>query len=651
MNSPEARKRVADFLYPSIWKRRLGYVLFDLASFAASLLLSFWLRFEFNIPADYGLHLYWYLAIFLLVKIAFIAVFKLYEVSWRDFSLRDLTNLVKAISLAQLVLTGIVFYSNMDMFIGFPRKVLLVDWFSGLMLAAGFRVSKRVFFEVIAVNHNGGEHLKRTIIVGAGYSGEQLLRDVSRKLPRPFLPIGLVDDDPGKRALYIQGFPVLGKIDDLPILIREKNVQSVIVAVSSADRQFHRRIHALARQGGVHDIKVVSAINDISNVLQVGIRDLRDIDITDLIGRQAVRINMLDINAYLRNKRILITGASGSIGSEICRQVCFYAPASVGILDNNESDLATLLVELQARYNVPLHMFLSDVSDRCRMESVFAALRPDVVFHAAAYKHVPIMEQFPHEAARVNICGTYNIAHLAVEYRVKNFILISTDKAVNPTSVMGASKRIAEYIVTALGAESSSNFVTVRFGNVIGSRGSVVPIFIDQIKRGGPVTITHPDMQRYFMTIQESVALVLQAAAKGTQGDVFVLDMGEPLKVVDIARDLITMNDLVPDKDIRIEYVGIREGEKLFEELLSAEEGVDATAHEKIFRARITRQHTPQTIDSLISDLEKLNGTATKLELIEFFRKHVPTYSPSENPAASSDDAVTSKAAKSKIVR
>ncbi|HCA80583.1 MAG TPA: hypothetical protein DEP53_12710, partial [Bacteroidetes bacterium] len=303
----------------------------------------------------------------------------------------------------------------------------------------------------------------------------------------------------------------------------------------------------------MHDIKVVSAINDISNVLQVGIRDLRDIDITDLIGRQAVRINMLDINAYLRNKRILITGASGSIGSEICRQVCFYAPASVGILDNNESDLATLLVELQARYNVPLHMFLSDVSDRCRMESVFAAFRPDVVFHAAAYKHVPIMEQFPHEAARVNICGTYNIAHLAVEYRVKNFILISTDKAVNPTSVMGASKRIAEYIVTALGAESSSNFVTVRFGNVIGSRGSVVPIFIDQIKRGGPVTITHPDMQRYFMTIQESVALVLQAAAKGTQGDVFVLDMGEPLKIVDIARDLITMNDLVPDKDIRIE--------------------------------------------------------------------------------------------------
>lgn len=630
MDSLDVRKKIAEFLYPSIWKRRLGYLLFDLSSFAASLVFSIWVRFDFHIPVDYGSHLHWYLAIFLVVKVAFIGAFKLYEVSWRDFSLRDLTNLVKAIVLAELVLSGIVFYSDLGIFEGFPRRVLLMDWLAGLILCSGFRVSQRVFFEVIASNHNNAAHLKRTIIVGAGYSGEQLLRDVYRKIPRPFLPIGLVDDDPGKRSLYIQGVPVLGKIDDLPLLIREENAQSVIVAVPSADRLFHRRIHGLARVAGVHDIKVVSAINDISNVIQVGIRDLREIDITDLIGRQAVRINTLDINAYLRGKKILITGASGSIGSEIARQACFYAPASVGILDINESDLATLLIELNAGYNLPIQMFLGDVSDRLRMQSVFEAFRPEVVFHAAAYKHVPVMEQFPHEAVRVNICGTYNVAHLAVEFGVKDFVLISTDKAVNPTSIMGASKRIAEYIVTALGSEKSSHFVTVRFGNVIGSRGSVVPIFLDQIKRGGPVTITHPDMRRYFMTIQESVALVLQAAARGAQGDVFVLDMGEPLRIVDIARDLIVMNNLVPDKDVRIEYVGLREGEKLFEELLTAEEGVDATEHEKIFRARIVKNHTPETIDLLMSRLTELNGYASKSGLVEFFQKHIPTYTPSE---------------------
>lgn len=630
MISLHTRKKVADFLYPSIWKRRLGYLLFDLSSFAASIVLSIWMRFDFHIPVEYGHHLHWYLAIFLSVKVAFIAAFKLYEVSWRDFSLRDLTNLVKAISLAELVLTGIVFYSDLEIFSGFPRRVLLMDWLAGLILCSGFRISKRVFFEVIAANHNNGNHLKRTIIVGAGYSGEQLLRDVYRRLPRPFLPVGLVDDDPGKRALYIHGIPVLGKIGDLPLFIREKNAQSVIVAVPSADRLFHRRVMSLSKKAGVHDIKVVSAINDVSNAIQVGVKDLREIDITDLIGRQAVKINTLDISTYVRNKRVLITGASGSIGSEIARQVCLYSPSRIGLLDINESDLVMLLTELGSSFDKPVQIFLSDISDRKRMENVFSAFKPEVVFHAAAYKHVPVMEQFPDEAVRVNIIGTYNLTVLAIHHGIKHFVLISTDKAVNPTSIMGASKRIAEYVVTAFGSERSTVFITVRFGNVIGSRGSALPIFVEQIKRGGPVTITHPDMMRYFMTIQEAVALVLQASAKGSGGDVFVLDMGEPVRVVDLARDLIVMNGLVPDKDIQIVFTGIREGEKLFEDLLTAEEGVDATEHEKIYRARLSAHYKRETIETLIERLRQMNGNATKQDFIAFFRDYLPTFSPTE---------------------
>jgi FlaA1/EpsC-like NDP-sugar epimerase len=383
----------------------------------------------------------------------------------------------------------------------------------------------------------------------------------------------------------------------------------------------------IAKDANVSEVKVVSTINDISNVIQVSVRDIRDLNASDLIGRHAVSINTIDIIKYIKRKRVLITGAAGSIGSEIARQVIFYDPDIVGILDINESDLADLEVQL-ARNNktIPIKMYLADISDMQKVDTIIKEFAPDVIFHAAAYKHVPVMEKFPEEAIRVNVLGTYYLAISAKKYNVENFVLISTDKAVNPTSIMGATKRVAENIVTGIGKGGGSNFVSVRFGNVIGSRGSALPIFLEQLKHGGPITITHPDMKRYFMTIPEAVALVLQAAATGKNGDVFVLDMGEPIKILDIAKELILMNNLVPDKDIRIEFTGIREGEKLFEEVLTAEEGVLSTNHEKIFKAKLNCTFNENSVALMVDKFSHIPTNLSKDEWRHILKSFVPTF-------------------------
>ncbi|HEY4756331.1 MAG TPA: nucleoside-diphosphate sugar epimerase/dehydratase, partial [Ignavibacteriaceae bacterium] len=463
---------------------------------------------------------------------------------------------------------------------------------------------------------------------GAGSSGEQILRDINRSDTRKFYPIGFIDDDPLKQNLYLQGIRVLGNTKELSEIIKRYKVDSILISVLTADRKFHRKILNIAREAGVKDVKVISTINDISDSVKVRMQDVRDIDVSDLIGRQAVSISAKIIGNYLNNKRVMITGAAGSIGSEISRQVIFYEPKEVAIVDINESDLADLELQLKAMFRShEVRMYLCDISDKNKVDKMFESFKPDVVFHAAAYKHVPVMEKFPEEAVRVNIIGTHNLATAVNKFNVGNFVLISTDKAVNPTSIMGVSKRIAEQIVT--GIVSSSNFVAVRFGNVIGSRGSALPLFLNQLKNGGPITITHPEMKRYFMTIPEAVALVLQAAATGKNGDVFILDMGEPIKIVDLVEDLITLHNLIPNKDIKIEYTGIRDGEKLVEEVLTAEEGVIPTSHEKIFKARMISQHNQESIDSMVDEFKSLNGHTTKEDWKVLFKYYVPTYQPS----------------------
>ena len=622
------KKIIAEILYPSNLKRKLTFIFFDLIAFTAALYLAFEIRFEFSSPGDFRVYFFSFLLIFIIVKLTVYFYFRLYDITWRFVSLHDLANIAKACILSNGILFILIYGLNLEIFTGFPRSVLLVDLILTFLFSSGLKISKRMYLEVMRVNI-GSSSLKRSIIVGAGSTGEQLIRDINRTPNRKLLPIGFVDDDPLKQNLYVQGIRVLGIVEELPAIIRQYQIDSVIIAVLSADRSFNKKIFKIARDFGVYDIKVVSTINDTSNLIQVGVRDVRDLDVCDLIGRQAVSINTKEISSYLMKKKVLITGAAGSIGSEISRQIFFYNPSEIGILDINESDLADLELELKRSFsNIPVRMFLCDISNKAKVLKIFEEFKPDVVFHAAAYKHVPVMENFPEEAVRVNIIGTYNLAASALLYNCSHFVLISTDKAVNPSSIMGVTKRIAEMIVTNIDHKINSHFVAVRFGNVIGSRGSVLPIFLDQIKRGGPLTITHPDMKRYFMTIPESVALVLQAAATGTNGNVFVLDMGEPVKIIDLAKELILLNNLVPNKDIRIIFTGIREGEKLFEEILTAEEGVESTKHEKIFKAKMSK-NVLLDIDKMIKDFDNSEYPVNeKSEWIELFKKYIPSFNP-----------------------
>jgi len=611
---------------PTNKTRKLTLMLFDLIAFSASIILASEVKSD---GFKEGYLFSFVLPIFCIVKLLVFSTFRLYDITWQYVSIQDLAKILKA----NLLSSGILFimiYGIFGFYVPglkeFPRSVLLIDFVLTLLFSSAFKISKRMYLEVMRQSVNNSL-LMNTLIVGAGSSGEQLIRDFNRSKTRKFFPIGFIDDDPNKRNLYIQGVKVLGTTNELCEIIKKYKIQTILICILSVDRSFHKKIVNLAREAGVSDVKMVSTINDISNSLQVRVQDIRDIEASDLIGRQAVSINTKDIGKYINNKRVLITGAAGSIGSEIARQVVFYKPSKIGILDINESDLADLELQLKRDFpNETIKMFLCDISEDLKISQIFENFRPDVVFHAAAYKHVPVMEKFPEEAVKVNVVGTYNLTQAAIRFGVKNFILISTDKAVNPTSIMGASKRIAEYIVTSAAKTKNSSFVAVRFGNVIGSRGSALPIFIEQIKKGGPITVTHPEMKRYFMTIPEAVALVLQGAITGKSGDVFVLDMGEPIKILDLVTDLILLNNLIPDKDIKIEFTGIREGEKLFEEVLSAEEGVIKTSHEKIFKARMIQKYSPESIVELINNLKSLNGSTTKEEWMAVFKYYVPTF-------------------------
>jgi FlaA1/EpsC-like NDP-sugar epimerase len=629
-----------DLFAPSNLLRKVVFIIFDSVSFLISILLAFSLSGSRFKPYYLSAEIFNILAVFLVIKLVIFSLFKLYDISWRYVSLQDIACIAEAGIISDAVLFGVYYIFRFNEIFNIPQSVLIIDLVLSFLFSSGFKISKRMYLEVMRQSI-GKSDLKRTLIIGAGSSGEQFIRDNNRNQTRTFNLVGLIDDDPSKQNLYFQGLKVLGTSAQLPEIIKKHSVDTVLISVLNADRNFLKKIFNISREAGIKNIKVVSTINDITNTIKVGINDIRDIDVSDLIGRQAVSINTRIISGRLKNKRILITGAAGSIGSEIARQVLYYGPEQVAIVDINESGLADLELQLNqisssntngglsedkdSGHNM-VSMYLCDISNRQKVEKMFKDFRPDVVFHAAAYKHVPVMEKFPEEAVRVNILGTYILATAAQEFGVENFILISTDKAVNPSSIMGVSKRIAEFIVTSIGKRSTANFVAVRFGNVIGSRGSVLPVFMEQIKNGGPITITHPEMKRYFMSIPEAVALVLQAAATGGNGDVFILDMGEPVKIIDLATELILLHNLVPGKDIKIEYTGIREGEKLYEELLCAEEGVISTSHKKILKSRLACLYNEDSIGNMIEEFNNILSYATREDWIAMFKYYVPTF-------------------------
>ena len=572
-------------LKKTTFRRTLLFFLGDGILLALSLYLAFYLRFDGQIHGVYFRQMLWSLPLFLLVKYAIFASFRLYRMSWSYVGFYEIVDILKAVTVSFLLLLGLIFiFWTHRLFQGYPRSVPFIDYALTLVFIVMFRASKRFYSQTLSGRKKAGT--KRTLVIGAGNAGEQIVRDMRRQKESPYTPVGFIDDDPAKRGVYIQGVKVYGNRKHIARTVDRLNVELVLIAIPSASSREIREILSVVRQAHVKEIRIIPGLNELVHG-NVSLSDIKEIRIEDILGREQVTVDRKSVSGFIRGKTVLVTGAGGSIGSELVRQVLSFEPKQIIALDIDETELFNLELETgRGGLGAEFFSVVADIQDRNKLESVFNAYLPNLVFHAAAYKHVPMMEKYPEEAVKVNVLGTRTVAEVANDYGVEKFVMVSTDKAVKPTNVMGATKRVAEKIVNGLNASGRTKFISVRFGNVVGSRGSVIPIFEDQIRRGGPVTVTHEEMRRYFMSIPEASILILQAAAMGQGGEVFLLDMGDPVKIVDMAREMIRLNGLEPDVDIEIIYTGIRPGEKLYEELLTDSEGVEPTDHPKIFVGR-----------------------------------------------------------------
>ncbi|TBH21918.1 polysaccharide biosynthesis protein [Thermus thermamylovorans] len=555
--------------------------LLDLLLWALATPLAFTLRLE-GLPPQYREVALVYALLGLPVKALLVYFFGLHLQAWSRVGVRDLLRLLKAVVLGTAVL--LLFAWLLAAYLPVPKSVPPIAGVLALLAMGGARLATRLYWE----NRRGqGTTGRRVLVAGAGEAGSLIAGEMLRHPEAGLRPVGFLDDDPNKRGQTIKGVPVVGSLQDLPKAVRELAVEEVLIAMPSAPGSVVRQVVNLARLSRV-PYRILPPLYEILSG-RVGLPQIREVRLEDLLRRRPVRLNLEEIAGYLEGRVVLITGAGGSIGSEVSRQVARFHPDLLLLLGRGENSLFQLEKELEVEWpELRYKVVVADVRHREGLEQVFRLYRPHVVFHAAAHKHVPLMEAWPSEAVFNNVGGTRNLVELALVYGVERLVNISTDKAVNPTSVMGASKRVAEMVVSwgAKRAKEGQDFVSVRFGNVLGSRGSVVPLFLEQIRRGGPVTVTHPEMRRYFMTIPEATQLVLQAGSMGGRGLVYVLDMGEPVRILDLAKDLIRLAGLEPYRDIEIVFTGMRPGEKLYEELLTAEEGTEASRHEKIFVAK-----------------------------------------------------------------
>ncbi|HEY7531558.1 MAG TPA: nucleoside-diphosphate sugar epimerase/dehydratase [Nitrospiraceae bacterium] len=595
----------------------------------AANLTAFALRFDADVPPPYDRMVWQYMPAVLLIFGAGLWIFGIQRGLWRYVGLHDLGRILWA-SFA----CSAGFYLLFHLVLGwteYPRSVIIMTGvFTGLYLAA-IRLAVRWFREWAQVL---SPTARRVLVVGAGNAGELLIRDMLSDSRYPYRPVGLVDDDPLKQRKKIHGVPVVGAIHDIATLTRRLVAHEIIVAIPSAPTTLKQRILA-ATEGCKVPIKVLPSVKQLLND-PAALRQVRPMSLEDLLQREPVQLDQQELYPLLKGKRVLVTGAGGSIGSELSRQIAHYQPSCLVLFERYENALHALDLELRARY--PQLTMISAVGDVTVPERVAEVLRqttPDLVFHAAAHKHVPLMELNPKEAVRNNIFGTKIVAEAALIAGVDRFVLISTDKAVNPSSVMGATKRIAEELIQNLKLTGPTRCSVVRFGNVLGSNGSVVPLFSEQIRLGGPVTVTHPEIKRFFMTIPEAVQLVLQASLLGQGSDVFVLDMGEQIRVADLARNMIVLSGLVPDRDIPITFTGLRPGEKLFEELFEESEQMEATAHDKIRRVVKTSRLDTDRLERFVKELEEILLHGDDEEVSRRLGEMVPTYIPASPPTKS----------------
>jgi FlaA1/EpsC-like NDP-sugar epimerase len=550
----------------------------DLLWVPAAIYLAFWLRFNLaEIPSAFLPSLELLVLLALPVQAAAFWFFGLYRGIWRFASIPDLLRILKAVFLgAMITFIAIFVWQRLE---DMPRSVLLLY---PVILSLGL-AGPRMFYRWAKDRHLGlsSHERKRALLIGAGRAGELLVRDLLKS--GPYEPVGFLDDAQRRQGHEIHGVRVIGSLADLEDILRRQDIEVVLIAVPSAS---HQMIQSIVRQCQQFSVpcRTLPSVSDLADG-RVEISRLRQVQIEDLLGREVVEIDHAGIHQLLADRCILVTGAGGSIGSELCRQIVRNKPSRLILLDHGEFNLYTIEQEIRAilPQETELNGVLGDIRETSRMCWVFEHFRPDVVFNAAAYKHVPLVEENPAEGVKTNVFGTCGIADLAVEFGVKKFVQVSTDKAVNPTNVMGATKRTAEIFCQNLNRRTDNTaFITTRFGNVLGSAGSVVPLFRKQIEAGGPVTVTHPDITRYFMTIPEAVSLILQAGSMGEGGEIFVLDMGEPVKIIDLAEQMIRLTGLEPGSDIEIKFTGLRPGEKLYEELFHESEVLVATTHPKI---------------------------------------------------------------------
>jgi FlaA1/EpsC-like NDP-sugar epimerase len=576
----------------------------DITVLSLAYWLAFLFRFELQITSQGAGVLFVSWPYVIVLQYAALAAFGVPRMAWRYVTLIDTGRVLVAMSCSGLVLVGLRLLTPMTglSILVVPLGVLAMDFVLAFVGLVGVRAAWRLRSEVRARRRRmveGERH--RVLLIGAGEAGVIVAREILNRPDLGLMPVGFIDDSPAKVGTHIGGLQVLGTTEHVAEIAERKRAKRALITIANASGAEMRRITEHCREAGL-DTKIIPGIYEIVGE-KVNLSRIREVAIEDLLGREPVSLDESIIASTIRSRVVLITGAGGSIGAELCRQACRFGPERLILVERFENALFEIHRELTAAFpHVPIEPRVGDICDRERMERIFATSRPAVVFHAAAHKHVPMMEWNPGEAVKNNVGGTRTIADLADRHGVERFVLVSTDKAVNPSSVMGTTKRVAEIYVQSLSQRSSTRFVVVRFGNVLGSAGSVVPIFRAQIAAGGPVTVTHPEMTRYFMTIPEASQLVLQAGAMGSGGEIFILDMGKPVRIVDLARDLITLSGLRPDEDIEITFSGVRPGEKLFEELSTDAEHAEKTKHPKVFIGRI-RPHDWDLVVAAIGSL------------------------------------------------
>jgi FlaA1/EpsC-like NDP-sugar epimerase len=621
----------------AVRRKNFYYLLgMDSALIAAAYLLAYFLRFEGVISSDEWINIRKTFPYILGCKLFVFIGFGLYRGMWRYTSFFDLFNVLKATITASAGIIFAILYTTG--FSGYSRSVFILDWILTFIFIGGVRVAIRIVLaegpwdwqQIILRNpffpQRGDNGKKKLIIIGAGKAGEKILREIQNNIHLGYQVIGFLDDDPEKAGRKIHGIPIWVDISRLRQIASRYQIDEILIATPVASAAQMRRIIEVCETTGLK-FRTTPALGELING-KVSFSAVREVSFEDLLGRAPVDLELTRIGEYLQGKAVLISGAGGSIGSELCRQIAKFSPCNLILLDNTENNLFRLEMEFRQSFPAtPITSILGDVQHREFLNKLFSTCRPQVVFHAAAYKHVPIVELNPWEGVLNNIIGTKNIVETAHRFEAERFIMVSTDKAVRPSSVMGATKRVAEMITASFASKNSARFLSVRFGNVIGSEGSVVHLFRKQIDRLGPVTVTHPDITRYFMTIPEACKLILQAGALGRGGEIFILNMGTPIRIADMARDLIRLSGYKPDIDIEIQFIGLRPGEKLHEELITEGEGIVRTAHDKIFVLNGNGLN-PNWLYERIEELQTLAQQQNTFGIKEKLQEIIPEYQP-----------------------